>query len=101
MVIDDKTVSVLPPTTSFNALGGIANDYQGLAASAPGVKFDYSGDSNDIVGPGSVNARGVRVTVDGESISDEFSSWRAALGASLEEVEEFQVLTNNYNAEYG
>jgi hypothetical protein len=101
MVIDDKAVSVLPTTTSFNALGGIANDYQGLAASAPGVKFDYSGDSNDIVGPGAVNDRGVMVNVDGGNISDEVYSWRDALGASLEEVKEFQVLTNNYNAEYG
>jgi Carboxypeptidase regulatory-like domain len=55
MVIDDKAVSVLPTTTSFNALGGVANDYQGLAVSAPGVKFDYSGDSSDIIGPGAVN----------------------------------------------
>ena len=37
-VVDDKAVADLPTTTSFNAIGGVANDYQGLAASAPGVR---------------------------------------------------------------
>ncbi len=100
-VIDDKSVADLPTTTSFANIGGVANDYQGLAASAPGVKFDYSGDSADIVGPGAVSDRGVMVNVDGGNISDQLVSARDALGASVEEVKEFQVLTNNYNAEYG
>jgi len=100
-VIDDKAVAELPTTTSFNAIGGVANDYQGLAASAPGVRYDYSGDSSDIVGPGAVSDRGVTVNIDGGNISDQVVSSRDALGASLEEVKEFQVLTNNYNAEYG
>jgi Carboxypeptidase regulatory-like domain len=100
-VIDDKSVANLPTTTSYNAIGGVANDYQGLAASAPGVRFDYSGDSSDIVGPGAVSDRGVVVNVDGGNISDQLVSSRDALGASVEEVKEFQVLSNNYNAEYG
>jgi hypothetical protein len=100
-VIDDKAVAELPTTTSFNAIGGVANDYQGLAASAPGVRYDYSGNSSDLVGPGNVNDRGINVNVDGGNISDQSVSSRDALGASLEEVKEFQVLTNNYNAEYG
>src|SRR6266851_2302242 len=100
-VIDDKDVANLPTTTSYLAVGGVANDYQGLAASAPGVKFDYSGDSGDIVGPGAVSDRGVMINVDGGNISDQLVSARDALGASVEEVKEFQVLTNNYNAEYG
>src|ERR1700730_6446917 len=100
-VIDDKSVANLPTTTSYNGIGGVANDYQGLAASAPGVRFDYSGDSSDMAAPGAVSDRGVVVNVDGGNISDQVVSSRDALGASVEEVKEFQVLTNNYNAEYG
>jgi hypothetical protein len=100
-VIDDRDVANLPTTTSYLSIGGVANDYQGLAASAPGVKFDYSGDSGDIVGPGAVSDRGVMINVDGGNISDQLVSARDALGATVEEVKEFQVLTNNYNAEYG
>ena len=100
-VIDDKSVADLPTTTSYQGIGGVANDYQGLAASAPGVKYDYSGNSSDITGPGNVNDRGVVINVDGANISDQVVSARDALGASVEEVKEFQVLTNNYNAEYG
>jgi Carboxypeptidase regulatory-like domain len=100
-VIDDKAMAELPTTTSFAGIGGVANDYQGLAASAPGVRYDYAGDSSDIVGPGSVSDRGVMVNIDGGNISDQVISTRDALGASVEEVKEFQVLTNNYNAEYG
>jgi hypothetical protein len=100
-VIDEKAVANLPTTTSFNNGGGVANDYQGLAASAPGMKYDYSGDSSDLVGPGAVSDRGIVVNVDGGNISDQLVSARDALGATVEEVKEFQVLTNNYNAEYG
>lgn len=100
-VVDDKAVADLPTTTSFNSIGGVANDYQGLAASAPGVKYDYTGNSSDLVGPGNVNDRGITINVDGGNISDQSTSARDSLGASLEEVKEFQVLTTNYNAEYG
>src|SRR5215469_10705199 len=100
-VIDDKSVADLPTTTSYLGVGGVANDYQGLAASAPGVKYDYSGNSGDITGPGNVNDRGVVINVDGGNISDQVVSARDSLGASVEEVKEFQVLTSNYNAEYG
>ena len=100
-VIDEKAVANLPTTTSFAGLGGISNDYEGLAASAPGVRYDYTGLSFDILGPGAVNSRGLTVNLDGGNISDQVVSSRDALGASVEEVKEFQVLTNNYNAEYG
>ncbi len=100
-VIDEKAVADLPTTTSFAGLGGISNDYEGLAASAPGVRYDYTGLSFDILGPGAINSRGLTVNLDGGNISDQVVSSRDALGASVEEVREFQVLTNNYNAEYG
>ncbi|HKV24973.1 MAG TPA: TonB-dependent receptor [Candidatus Acidoferrum sp.] len=100
-VIDEKAVADLPTTTSFAGLGGISNDYEGLAASAPGVRYDYTGLSFDILGPGATNSRGLTVNLDGGNISDQVVSSRDALGASVEEVKEFQVLTNNYNAEYG
>jgi hypothetical protein len=105
-IIDEKDVATLPTTTAFSVAGtsgvnGISNDYAGLAALAPGVKYDFTGVSADLVGPGSVNARGIQVNLDGGNISDQVVSTRDALGASLEEVKEFQVLTNNYNAEYG
>jgi Carboxypeptidase regulatory-like domain len=100
-VIDDKSVADLPTTTSYLGLSGVSNDYQGLAASAPGIKYDYTGLSSDIVGPGATNSRGITVNLDGGNISDQLVSSRDALGATVEEVKEFQVLTNNYNAEYG
>jgi hypothetical protein len=100
-VIDDKSVADLPTTTAYQGIGGIANDYEGLAASAPGVRYDYTGLSYDIVGPGAINSRGITVNLDGGNISDQVVSSRDALGASVEEVKEFQVLSNNYNAEYG
>ncbi len=102
-VIDDKGVAVLPTTTSFEGVGGVSNDFEGLAVSAPGMRYDYTNDSADLVGPGNVNDRGIVVNVDGGNIWDQAQILvaRDALGASVEEVKEFQVLTNNYNAEYG
>jgi hypothetical protein len=99
-VIDEKDVSDLPISTSFGS-SAVANDYATLAASAPGVKYDYAGLDIDPMGPGAVNARGATVNVDGGNISDPVQSSRGYLGASLEEVKEFQVLSNNYDAEYG
>ncbi|HWO01990.1 MAG TPA: carboxypeptidase regulatory-like domain-containing protein [Blastocatellia bacterium] len=100
-VIDSKQVATLPTTTSFNGIGGVANDYAGLATIAPGVKYDFTTVSSDLTGPGAVNNRGIQVNVDGGTISDQVVSGRDSLGASVEEVKEFQVLTNSYNAEYG
>jgi hypothetical protein len=101
IVIDEKAVASLPTTTSFNGIGGVSNDYAGLAISAPGVKYDLTGNSSDLVGPGAVSNRGIIFNVDGANIADQVVSTRDSLGASVEEVQEFQVLTNNYNAEYG
>ena len=99
--LDDKDVHDLPTTTSFGGLGGVANDWQGLAYSAPGVRGDYTGLSSELIGPGGVNSRGIVHNVDGADISDVSTSTRDSLGASVEEVSQFQVITNNYNAEYG
>jgi carboxypeptidase family protein/TonB-dependent receptor-like protein len=99
--LDDRDVSNLPTTTSFGGLSGSANDWQGLAYSAPGMRTDYTGLSSEIIGPGSVNSRGVVHNIDGGDISDVATSSRDSLGAIVEEVKEFQVITNNYNAEYG
>jgi len=99
--LDDRDVANLPTTTAYAAGGGVANDWQGLAYSAPGMRTDYTGLSSEIIGPGSVNSRGVVHNIDGGDISDVSTSVRDTLGASVEEVKEFQVITNNYNAEYG
>src|SRR5260370_14049984 len=99
-VISDREVAVLPTTTPF-ASGGVANDYEGLALAAPGVRYDLTTNSNDLIGPGAVNDRGLMVNREGGNIIEQVGVVRESFGASLEEVKEFQVLTNNYNAEYG
>jgi len=99
--LDDRDVANLPTTTSFAGGAGVSNDWQGLAYAAPGMRTDYTGLSNEIIGPGGVNSRGVVHNVDGGDISDVSTSTRDSLGATVEEVKEFEVITNNYNAEYG
>ncbi|HST78595.1 MAG TPA: TonB-dependent receptor [Verrucomicrobiae bacterium] len=80
---------------------GSVNDYAQLALTAPGVKLDSSGLTSDLIAPGSINNRGNLYNVDGANITDQLVSGRDGTGASVDEVQEFQVLTNNYNAEYG
>jgi hypothetical protein len=80
---------------------GTVNDYAQLALTAPGVKSDTSGLTTDLIAPGSINNRGNLYNVDGANITDQLVSGRDSTGASIDEVQEFQVLTNNYNAEYG
>jgi hypothetical protein len=81
--------------------GGQVNDYAQLALTAPGVKSDTSGLTTDLIAPGSINNRGNLYNVDGANITDQLVSGRDSTGASIDEVQEFQVITNNYNAEYG
>jgi len=99
--IDDRDVANLPTTTAFGGGPGASNDWQGLAYAAPGMRTDYTGLSAEMIGPGMVNSRGVVHNVDGGDVSDVSTSVRDTLGATVEEVKEFQVITNNYNAEYG
>ncbi len=101
-VLNNTDIARLP-ALSGTAPGSVGNmnDYATLATGAPGVRTDFTGDSADLVGPGQFNNRSNQYNVDGGNMNDITTVGRTALGASVEEVKEFQVLTNNYNAEYG
>jgi hypothetical protein len=99
--VSARSIIDLPVTTSGGGAGGGANDYAGLALTAPGVKYDTSSVSGDLIGPGSINNRYNLYNVDGGTINDAVDSGRVASGASVDEIQELQIVTNNYNAEYG
>jgi Carboxypeptidase regulatory-like domain/TonB dependent receptor len=105
-VVNEADVARLPATSAFNVAGvsgvtGNMNDYAGMALTAPGVHYDNTGNNSDLIGPGAFNNRGNQYNIDGGNISDQVTSVRDTLGASVDEIREFQVLTNNYDAEYG
>ncbi|HEU5412337.1 MAG TPA: TonB-dependent receptor [Candidatus Angelobacter sp.] len=96
--VTDVEMQKLP---TFAATTGGVNDYASLALTAPGVKQDTSTLTTDFIAPGAINNRANLYNVDGANITDQLVSGRDGLGASVDEIQEFQVLTNNYNAEYG
>jgi hypothetical protein len=103
-VVNESDMQELPVTAATGA-GGAAvsgiNDFATLAVTAPGVRYDQTTVSNDLIGPGQFNNRNNMINIDGGNITDQVDSGRDAVGGSVDEMKEFQVLTNNYNAEYG
>ncbi len=103
VTVNDSDMARLPVTNSLgtSVFGSNINDFASLAATAPGVRIDLTTVSNDLIGPGQFNDRNNLINIDGGNIIDQVDSGRDAIGASVDEIKEFQVLTNNYNAEYG
>ena len=100
--INDADLARLPVTNAQGGGGGSGiNDFASMALTAPGVRQDQSSVSFDLVGPGAYNDRDTIYNIDGGNIRDQVTAGRDGLGASVDEIKEFQVLTNNYNAEYG
>src|SRR5262249_39828195 len=101
-VVTEADMARLPVTAAQGGAGGSGiNDFASLATTAPGVRIDLTGNNLDLVGPGAYNDRGNLINIDGGNVIDQVVSTRDGVGASVDEVKEFQVLTNNYNAEYG
>jgi hypothetical protein len=94
-VVDEKSMASLP--VSEGGLGP-SNDYLQLAITSPAVRIDPN---FGFLGPGAYNNHSNAFNVDGGNITDQVGSGRTALGATLDEVQEFQVLTSSYDAEYG
>jgi hypothetical protein len=101
-VVNESDMAHLPVTAAAGGAGGSGiNDFMSLAVTAPGVRQDQTSVSNDLVGPGQFNDRNNLINIDGGNITDQVVSGRDGVGASVDEIKEFQVLTNNYNAEFG
>ena len=103
-VVDGLDLRLLPVFAS--AQGGIS-DFAQLALITPGMKLDTSGDSSrfgasgtDLIGPGSVNFRYNQYNITGANVTDQVFSGRDGVGASVEEVQQFQVLAANADAQY-
>ncbi|HYX67897.1 MAG TPA: TonB-dependent receptor, partial [Terriglobales bacterium] len=104
-VVTGLDLRLLPVFAS--ARGGI-NDFAQLALITPGMRLDTSSDSfqfgadgTDLIGPGAVNYRYNQYNLTGANITDQLFSGRDGVGASVEEVQQFQVLAANYDAQYG
>lgn len=110
-VVNGLDLRLLPV---FASSGGGINDFTQLALITPGMKLDTSGNAPffasgqatgvsqvELIGPGSINFRYNQYNITGLNITDQVTGGRNGVGASVEEVQEFQVLAANYDAQYG
>lgn len=90
--------------SEITGLPSLTRNFNGLVALLPGVQYNAAGDGNsDSVTINGQHGSGVQYLLDGGSNNDDLrgGSSGAQARTPLEAIQEFQVVTNQFDAEYG